>query len=141
MVRICASEQRIRDELAKCEVRCGRCHRLRTKQQLPSQYRDRLAKVPPSWQRVADFQALNDQLKTSVGCVDCGWKEWARGLDWDHVGPKRRNVSQLIACGRPWEEIEAEIANCEVRCVNCHRIKTAERRRVPRPSPDPDEQK
>ena len=59
-------------------------------------------------------------------CVDCGNTD-IRVLDFDHVyGEKGGNISRMIQ-GSPWLAIEAEIAKCEVRCANCHRIKTIER--------------
>jgi len=62
-------------------------------------------------------------------CVDCGTND-QRVLDFDHVrGTKKADVSRLVNDGYSWEVVEAEIAKCEVRCANCHRIKTAERRR------------
>ncbi|MFD0397752.1 hypothetical protein ACFVHI_06680 [Kitasatospora sp. NPDC127121] len=125
LVQLCVSKDRLLAELAKCEVRCARCHRARTMRQ-----RSRKAtRLPPSWARVVEFQARNDRLKLARGCADCGWSEWARGLDWDHVrGAKSANVSQLIADRKPWSEIAVEIAKCEVVCANCHRIRTAIRR-------------
>ncbi len=57
-------------------------------------------------------------------CIDCGESELVV-LDFDHVGEKTSAVSAMIANGANWERIEAEIQKCEVRCANCHRIKTA----------------
>ncbi|MFB7383769.1 hypothetical protein ACFC6U_17370 [Kitasatospora purpeofusca] len=128
MVQLCAGKDRLLAELAKCEVRCARCHRARTMRQRP---RSRDKRLPPSWQALVDAQARNDAIKLRAGCIDCGWDGWARGLDWDHVrGAKRANVSQLIAERQPWSEIEREIAKCEVVCANCHRIRTSVRREV-----------
>lgn len=60
-------------------------------------------------------------------CVDCGNTD-IRCLDFDHVrGTKDANISKLLSHSVEWEVIEAEIAKCEVRCANCHRIKTLER--------------
>jgi hypothetical protein len=60
-------------------------------------------------------------------CVDCGCSD-IRVLEFDHVsGTKLANIAKMINKGIPWFTIEAEIAKCEVRCANCHRIKTSER--------------
>lgn len=62
-------------------------------------------------------------------CVDCGCSD-IRVLDFDHVrGEKINEVTRLIQENASWRTIEAEIAKCEVRCGNCHRIKTIERGR------------
>jgi hypothetical protein len=43
-------------------------------------------------------------------------------------GVKTAGIASLIANNRPWSEIEAEMAKCDLVCANCHRIRTAERR-------------
>jgi hypothetical protein len=60
-------------------------------------------------------------------CVDCGIAD-PRVLEADHVqGNQRAAISRLIYLGANWEAIAAELDKCEVRCANCHRIKTSER--------------
>ncbi|MDQ2905118.1 MAG: hypothetical protein M3Y81_16405 [Chloroflexota bacterium] len=60
-------------------------------------------------------------------CIDCG-KTDIRVLEFDHVlGHKSANIARLLNNAISWKAIEDEIAKCEVRCVNCHRIKTGER--------------
>lgn len=60
-------------------------------------------------------------LKTHP-CVDCGNSD-IRVLEFDHVrGSKRLEVYALKRY--PLIVIEREIAKCEVRCANCHVIKT-----------------
>jgi hypothetical protein len=76
------------------------------------------------------MQDRNDQLKMIFGCLDCRWRGWSRGLDWDHVdGDKISDISKMIANGRPWAEIAREIGKCDCVCANCHRIRTIERLR------------
>jgi hypothetical protein len=127
LVQLCASEARIRAELAKCVPRCARCHRLLTQSQRPSAWRS-AERLPPSWRRRLDMQDRNDAIKLSLGCSDCGWSEWARGLDWDHVrGRKVSTIAILIANGRPWPEVLEEMEKCDLVCANCHRMRTVER--------------
>ena len=59
-------------------------------------------------------------------CVDCGETDIVV-LEFDHVGEKLANVSTLANGGRSWARILSEIEKCEVRCANCHRLKTLER--------------
>ena len=88
MVQMCASEERIRTELDKCVPRCVRCHRRVTQQRRPCAWRS-AERLPPSWQRRLDQQDQNDKLKMILGCLDCRWREWPRGLDWDHVAGEK----------------------------------------------------
>jgi ribulose bisphosphate carboxylase small subunit len=58
-------------------------------------------------------------------CVDCSEKD-VRLMEFDHVrGKKAGTISVMVnrPCG--WVTIKAEIDKCEVRCVKCHRLKTA----------------
>ena len=57
-------------------------------------------------------------------CVDCQEPDPVV-LEFDHVGDKRADVSQMISNAYAWSTVELEIARCEVRCVNCHLRKTA----------------
>lgn len=127
MVTMCASAQRIRAELDKCVPRCIRCHRRVTRDARLSKLRAR-DRNPPSWQRRIDHQDRVDKLKLALGCMDCGWNEWARGLDLDHVrGDKVATVSGLIVRSRTWPEIVDEVLKCECVCANCHRLRTIAR--------------
>ena len=74
--------------------------------------------------KIALRAAFVDSLKVT-GCVDCGNKNLSV-LDLDHLGDKVRNVSAMLDYSM--EKLMVEVAKCEVRCANCHRIKTASRR-------------
>ncbi|HLG64951.1 MAG TPA: hypothetical protein VKY19_23635 [Ktedonosporobacter sp.] len=64
---------------------------------------------------------------SSHPCIDCGQTD-IRVLEFDHVrGSKTANIARLLKRATSWKKIEAEIAKCEVRCANYHRIKTSER--------------
>jgi hypothetical protein len=60
-------------------------------------------------------------------CVDCGESD-PRCLDFDHVRGKKVRAISVMVGNYSWEKIEKEIAKCDVRCANCHRKRTAERR-------------
>ena len=59
-------------------------------------------------------------------CVDCGFSD-VRALEFDHVhGEKKKEVARLATDGVGLATLQKEIDKCEVRCANCHRIKTVE---------------
>jgi hypothetical protein len=63
-------------------------------------------------------------------CTDCGERDMLV-LEFDHVGVKRGQVSKMVF-NVSLATLEREIAECEVRCCNCHRRVTAARRRLAR---------
>lgn len=65
-------------------------------------------------------------VKYNGCCVDCGNDDW-RVLDFDHKDPSEKScsVSSMIWNGSGMDALKAEIAKCELRCANCHRIKTS----------------
>jgi CRISPR/Cas system-associated protein Cas10 (large subunit of type III CRISPR-Cas system) len=58
-------------------------------------------------------------------CIDCGFTD-PRALEFDHVrGEKIMELSKMVANGSSLSRIQKEIDKCEIRCANCHRIRTA----------------
>lgn len=75
--------------------------------------------IQESKERMLDY--LSDKV-----CVDCGYSTNLAALQFDHVrGEKQYEVSELVNRGYPWKTILKEIKKCEIRCANCHAIKTA----------------
>ncbi|QOR55370.1 MAG: hypothetical protein SHS37scaffold145_21 [Phage 71_18] len=66
-----------------------------------------------------------DALKLAAGCIDCGYAGHPAVLQWDHRdrSAKVANVGAMV--GWAWAKVLAEMAKCDVRCANCHAIKTA----------------
>lgn len=56
-------------------------------------------------------------------CVDCGFSN-PLGLQFDHMRDKSFQISDYYYKPNAWESIELEIQKCEVRCANCHQMKT-----------------
>jgi hypothetical protein len=57
-------------------------------------------------------------------CADCKFAD-IRALDFDHVrGEKKFNVNVMVRNRLSLEAIKAEIEKCDVRCRNCHAIRT-----------------
>lgn len=75
------------------------------------------------------LQALCNIIKMERGCLDCGYKLHPTALQFDHVrGVKIKEVSKFTDAVK----MRAEIEKCEIRCANCHMIKTMERRMMKR---------
>lgn len=117
----------LREEIAKCDVVCVNCHRRRTGR------RAGWRRAAVRWWETAAPLRFETARNTAVafnhlelsGCVDCGETDLCV-LDFDHVGPKTGTVMQMARAGVGLPRLRAEIANCEVRCANCHRTKTVE---------------
>lgn len=58
-------------------------------------------------------------------CVDCGDARLPV-LDFDHVMGKKQFCISYMITHHSLNNVLKEIAKCEVRCSNCHRMKTAE---------------
>ena len=78
----------------------------------------------------AQRETLREQVLSYLGshyCVDCG-NDDLRVLQFDHVrGTKKYDISSIIGRGLSVKTLSDEIKKCEVRCANCHQIKTFER--------------
>lgn len=75
-------------------------------------------------------KAAIDAYKVEKGCVDCGYRQHAEALDFDHLPGTKKEFSIAkgygrVSAARLWDEIE----KCEVVCANCHRVRTAMRRK------------
>jgi len=58
-------------------------------------------------------------------CVDCGETDW-KVLEFDHRDreTKKGAVSKLYSNHYSLKTIKKEIKKCDIRCANCHKIKT-----------------
>ena len=100
-------------EVAKCDLVCACCHRLRTYHGNNS-YRTR---------RYEQHKAILDELKSSTPCLDCGGSFKPCQMDFDHVGDnKSANVARLV--GGVTETLVHEIRKCHLVCADCHRVRT-----------------
>jgi hypothetical protein len=124
LVREAYRLERVIAEIANCELVCANCHRRRTRRRVRSW------RTNPSLSAEADPRPLRRRnllfianYLESAPCVDCGEADPA-ALDFDHVGAKRYGVVQLAYREASIGSLEREIAECEVRCANCHRRRT-----------------
>lgn len=76
--------------------------------------------------RQRNTRYVQEYLRTHP-CVDCGYDD-IRALDFDHLRDKVIGISQLRFKGASLDNLQREMDKCEVRCANCHRIVTHERR-------------
>lgn len=78
-------------------------------------------------ERAKRDRAYFQQIKLDRGCADCGYREHAVALDFDHLPGVEKRYRIACMAGMKRELIDAEIAKCEVVCANCHRVRTANR--------------
>jgi hypothetical protein len=125
------STARVLAEVAKCDIVCANCHRIRTRdaerrrpRRTPSAAPSRIAKA----RRWNEDARLLDQLR-SVPCADCGNSFETCAMDFDHRDPaeKRYTVTRMVG-RRSIPAILDEVAKCDIVCANCHRARTYNRR-------------
>jgi len=128
------STQRLMAEVAKCDVVCANCHRVRTRDM--EQTRPRKNRTGSAEARKAavwrDHSALLDMLRRKP-CEDCGGSFPPCSMDFDHRDPStKRFVVTRMRARATVERILAEVAKCDIVCANCHRLRTFERREAAR---------
>lgn len=131
-------------EIAKCDVVCANCHRVRTFSRRPA--------IRSSWYETPGCckgcntplrgsssrsfcKGCNDECrwyrrqllakyKIDKGCADCGYAEHGFALDFDHRPGEEKLKGVAVMLGWSWDKIMAEVLKCDVVCANCHRIRT-----------------
>jgi hypothetical protein len=109
-----------------CGMPAGHLERCRTPEAVARGY----ARATARRQKlIAERHKWVDQYKLSRGCIDCGFADHPVALDFDHRDPELKiaDVSSLLWA--PLARLQAELNKCDVRCANCHRIITYNRRR------------
>lgn len=110
------NQDRLLAEIAKCDLVCACCHRLRTQRRTTS--------TNPRYRAFAEKLA---GLKAHP-CQDCGQTFPPAAMDFDHVrGEKTGNIAQMFTTA--WPKVLVEVAKCDLVCANCHRLRTDVRRK------------
>lgn len=64
-----------------------------------------------------------NQIKLKAGCKDCGYRDNPMALQFDHRDPSQKKFN-IGGRNAGLKHILEEIAKCDVRCANCHIIRT-----------------
>lgn len=113
-------------EVAKCDIVCVNCHRVRTRD--AERRRERPHPTAPAQlarlQRWREHAALLSELR-NVPCADCGERFEPCAMDFDHrdATTKRHTVARMVGRSST-AAILAEVAKCDIVCANCHRLRT-----------------
>jgi len=114
----------LRAEILQCEVVCVNCHKRRTAKRENWWRLDPERPAPPGQRprQTRNVRWVYQELQAS-GCVDCGERDLVV-LEFDHIGNKRDSISNLAWGEYSLDALRREVAQCEVRCANCHRRRT-----------------
>lgn len=111
-VKLGYSEDRIINEIYKCEVLCANCH----------------AKKHNSMKDIYHRKSVTQNLlwlneyKSDIACLNCLEKDF-RTLSFHHKENKNDCISTMVWRGCSITRLLEEISKCEILCHNCHRIR------------------
>lgn len=76
--------------------------------------------------RLSENRKLYLSYLKGQSCIDCGENN-PIVLDHDHRDDtiKIESISKMMTLGYGWDTVLIEINKCDIRCANCHRIRTA----------------
>lgn len=72
--------------------------------------------------RKVEIQNFLIEFLQNHPCIDCNETNIVV-LDFDHRGNKKYNISNMMSSSLI--KVKEEISKCDIRCANCHRIKTS----------------
>lgn len=102
-----------------CHAAYRRAHYVANK---PDYIRRAIAQV--SGRRAQNRREIYEYLKLHP-CVDCGESD-VMVLEFDHRDRELKwKAIGVLAVTKRWQRVLDEIGKCDVRCVNCHRRRTA----------------
>lgn len=133
-VRETASRQRSQDDQHVVGRSCTKCLTHKPPQAFVIQSSGRLASWCRQCQNVARqtrYEAIYQSVvayKLEAGCIDCGYREHPAALHFDHRPGEVKVGNVAVLMNSALSVLWAEIEKCDVRCANCHAVKTAERR-------------
>ena len=129
-------------EIAKCDVVCGNCHRIRTGAQYasgelaygftPSLTEDatprQLKKRAEYVRRRREQMELVNRIR-SLPCACCGESFPICAMEFDHREASQKMGTVCFMAGRVGiRKLLEEIAKCDIVCTNCHRDRSFQRR-------------
>lgn len=113
MVKRMVAWETVLAEIAKCDLVCVCCHRLRTYKG-QNCYKTR---------RFEHHRAILDELKAMTPCMDCGGVFKSCQMDFDHTGEAAKTANIARLAGGSTEVLLAELGKCHLVCANCHRVR------------------
>lgn len=129
-------------EIAKCDIVCGNCHRIRTAAQYARGDLEYGFKTPEILKPGVPAERHRNRWRTrrqqqmdllerirQLPCFDCGRTYPTCAMELDHRDPslKRGLPSQMAGRVRMRTLLE-EIAKCDIVCTNCHRDRSYRQR-------------
>lgn len=110
----------VREEIAKCDLVCANCHRIRTEARRPSPKKD-------ASKQTLVYRELRDWVNSikNTPCEGCHRIFAPTQMDFDHIDPssKVRAVTMMIQRRYSRGTILEEIKKCRLLCVVCHRLR------------------